>query len=217
MKRSSTRDPGRVAAFSDAVVAVAMTALVLPLLDIQIKSDMTWQDFWGNYGSQLEAFAYGFLITAVFWVVHHKVWLGVYRVTPGLIWVNLGWLLGIILIPFASVATWEVDGFPTLGLQIYAVVMLVTSFFLGLLIYLITSTEQVAGEVTEPTPMWFAMRYAFWWAIVVVAAFVNVRGLGEPLMDWSGLAMVLLGFLRLPRQRKAAAALKADQSQSLAD
>lgn len=198
---SGSRDPGRVAAFSDAVVAVAMTALVLPLLELDFSPITSWPELMDEYGSELSAFFFTFLITAVYWVVHHKYWLRVKRVTKPLIWINMGFLLGIVLTPLAAVANWEIDNDASIGIQFYSVVMMITSLFLGLLMWLITSDAEICGDTTDATPLWFAQRYFVWWLIVTVANFVDFTGIGEAMMRWSGLVIVVLALVGNRRTR----------------
>lgn len=202
------REPGRLAAFCDAVVAVAMTALVLPLLDINVSQYDTFGALWHEYGSEFTAFLASFLVIAIFWVVHHKIWFAVVHVSRALLWSNIAWLLGILVIPFASVATWEVDKTPVLGFKIYAAVMFYTAFWLGIIIYIIGNQESVHREGVVPQPMWFSLRYAAWWLLVLVACLVAPASYGSTLLEWSGPMMFVLGWWRLPSQKRAARELR---------
>ena len=90
-----TRDFDRIAPFTDAVVAVALTALVLPLLDIRIDEEGSWATFFKEYGNELGAFLYGFLIISVYWAVHQRIWGMARHSTAALLWANLLWILGM--------------------------------------------------------------------------------------------------------------------------
>lgn len=209
-KRSGApvREPGRAAAFSDAVVAVAMTALVLPLLDIDFSSVSTLGQLWSAFGDQFSAFLLSFFIIAIYWMVHHKVWFVVRTVTPLLLWLNLLWLLGILLIPFASITIYETEGFPTLGFQLYSAVVFYVSLTLGLMIYLIMSRSELnVGGVVAP-PWWYALRFAFWWLLVFLACLVNAEGLGQYLLEWSAIPMIVLGTWQPASVKRAAAQLR---------
>ena len=198
------RKPERLAAFCDAVVAVAMTALVLPLLDIHMSEFESFGALWAEYGSEFTAFVASFLVIAVLWIIHHKIWIAVEHVTVSLLWANIAWLSGILVIPFASIATWEADKTPVLGFQIYAIVMLYTTFWLGIIIYMIGNRPSVHGPGVVPQPLWFTLRYAGWWLIVMVACFVSPEDYGQTLLEWSAVAMIVLGWYRLPSQKRAA-------------
>ncbi|MDQ1247311.1 MAG: potassium channel family protein [Actinomycetota bacterium] len=188
------RDPGRAAAFSDAVVAVAMTALVLPLLDIDLSSVTTLGALWSKYGGQFSAFLLSFFIIAIYWNVHHKVWFLVRTVTPVLLWINILWLLGIVLIPFTTIAIYEISGFPVLGFQLYSAVVLYISITLGLMIHLIMSRPELNVGGVVASPWWYPLRFAFWWALVFVACLIDAEGLGQYLLEWSAIPLFALGF-----------------------
>ena len=209
-KRSAApvREPGRAAAFSDAVVAVAMTALVLPLLDIDFSSVSNLRQLWSAFGDQFSAFFLSFFIIAIYWTVHHKVWFVVRTVTPQLLWLNILWLLGILLIPFASITIYETKGFPTLGFQLYSGVVFYVSLVLGVMVYLIMSRPELnVGGVVAP-PWWYALRFAFWWLLVFVTCLVNAEGIGQYLLEWSAIPMVVLGNWQPASVKRAAAELR---------
>lgn len=195
------RDPGRAAAFTDAVVAVAMTALVLPLLDVDMSGDTTFGSLWGEYGDQFSAMLLSFVIIAIYWIVHHKVWFLVRSVTTGFLWLNMAWLLGIVLIPFGTVLIYEVDGFPTVGFQIYTGLMFYTSLMLGLIVYLIMNRPSINVGGIVPQPLWYALRLNFWWALVFGACLVDAQGIGQYLLEWSAIPMIALGMWR-PRSMR---------------
>lgn len=88
----------RLNGFSDAVMAVAITLLILTL-DVPKVSDLgelgaklreLWPDFLG--------FLISFLIIGYFWVAHHLMFNYVKRSSPGLLWLNLAFLLFIVVL-----------------------------------------------------------------------------------------------------------------------
>jgi len=190
------RDPGRAAAFTDAVVAVAMTALVLPLLDVDIANDTTLGSLWDQYGNEFSAMLLSFVIIAMFWMVHHKLWFSVRNVTSGFLWINIAWLLGIVLIPFGTVLMTETDGFPTLGYQIYPGLVFYTSLMLGLIVYLITNRPELNTGGIARQPLWYSLRFALWWFFIFAVCVIDAEGVGQYLLDWAAIPMVLLGMWR---------------------
>ena len=202
------REPGRAAAFSDAVVAVAMTALVLPLLDINISGTSTFGSLWDEYGSQFLAMLLSFLLIALFWLIHHKIWFAVRTVNTGFLWLNIGWLLGIVLIPFGTVLMYETNGFPTLGYQIYPGLIFYTSLMLGLIVYMITTRSSIKYANVTPQPLWYALRFAAWWLVVFIACLINAEALGQYFLEWSALPMVLLGIWRPKRVQQQTAKIE---------
>ncbi|HEY2556981.1 MAG TPA: TMEM175 family protein [Diaminobutyricibacter sp.] len=95
----------RLVNFSDAAVAIAITLLVLPLVDIatEITGEHTtiWGLFTANWGTFL-AFAISFVVIARFWMVHHRVFEFVRDYNGALIWLNFLWLASIVFLPFST-------------------------------------------------------------------------------------------------------------------
>lgn len=200
------QEPDRTIAFSDGVVAVAITALVLPLLDTDLGKFTTWGDFWAQTGDQLSACLLSFFLVAIYWLVHHRVWADVRAVSTRLMWLNLLWLLGIVILPFATVGISETgSNFPSVGMQFYAVDLFVVSFTMGLMVYLITNDGQLRHHGVQPVSMAWSMRYTFWWGLVVLGCFVNAERYGQWLLTWSWLPMVALGLADRARASRAPA------------
>jgi uncharacterized membrane protein len=91
----------RVQAFSDGVFAVAITLLVLDLVpppatthDLVAALADRWPDF--------AAFGLSFLTIGIIWVNHHVVFDAVKRVDRPLLFLNLGLLMSIVLLPFST-------------------------------------------------------------------------------------------------------------------
>jgi uncharacterized membrane protein len=91
----------RLILFSDAVVAIAITLLVLPLLDLADHRG-SLSDVFSDGGSQIMVFFISFLVVASFWVNHREVFEGVDRGTPLLTWVDILWLMTIAFLPFPT-------------------------------------------------------------------------------------------------------------------
>jgi uncharacterized membrane protein len=91
----------RVQAFSDGVFAVAITLLVLDLVappadtrDLLAALADRWPDF--------AAFVLSFLTIGIIWVNHHVVFDAVQRVDRPLLFLNLGLLMSVVLLPFST-------------------------------------------------------------------------------------------------------------------
>jgi uncharacterized membrane protein len=95
----------RLVNFSDATVAIAITLLVLPL--VQLAPGIAGSG--GGVGALLDdhldqvlAFGLSFLLIAVFWVPHHRVFELVDDYDGALIGLDLLWLAAVALFPFAT-------------------------------------------------------------------------------------------------------------------
>src|SRR5690348_14514377 len=96
-------DRGRVEAFSDGVLAVAITLLVLNLKIDTGRSDRPSVAFqlrenWPSYA----AYVVSFLVIGVIWVNHHALFAQVVRVDRVLLFLNLVLLMFVTTIPFTT-------------------------------------------------------------------------------------------------------------------
>jgi uncharacterized membrane protein len=93
---------GRILAFSDGVFAIA---ILLLLIDIRLPADTTAV----NLGSALIelwpkylAFLLSFVVIGLYWSAHVRVFREIVRYDQNLIWLNLLFLLFIVVIPFTT-------------------------------------------------------------------------------------------------------------------
>lgn len=105
----------RFGAFTDAVVAMAMTLLILPLMEgvpDSVDPRPPVAEFLDDHQGQLVTFCISFVLVAMFWVLHHRV---VRADTPGSslrTMVNFAWMFTIVLMPVTrrSVGRWPPTG-----------------------------------------------------------------------------------------------------------
>lgn len=122
----------RAKMFTDAVVAIAMTLLILPLLDTvgdaSSAGDTTGDWLAGNAESIL-VFVLSFVIIANFWMSHHRLFARVELVSDALLWISVAWMLTIVWLPVATALTGQLV---SNGLQrgIYIGTMTLTSAIL---------------------------------------------------------------------------------------
>lgn len=93
----------RLLNFTDAIVAVAITVLVLPIVDLRPRSgeSTVWEVMNDNSG-QLVTFAFTFVVVAVMWQVHNRIFAQLTGFDDAIFWLNLGWLLLIAFLPWSS-------------------------------------------------------------------------------------------------------------------
>jgi uncharacterized membrane protein len=97
---SGTAD--RLIFFSDAVVAIAITLLAL---DLPVPAGNTVSEFWASArhnDDRYLAFLISFVVIAIAWGNHHRVFRYADRSDARMRTYNMVWLLVIILIPFAT-------------------------------------------------------------------------------------------------------------------
>src|SRR5438874_1932088 len=89
----------RVEAFSDGVMAILITIMVLELKPPQDPNPTSLASMWPTF------FAYilSFIIIAIYWVNHHQLIHLVTRVDSVILWANMNLLFWISLIPWVTV------------------------------------------------------------------------------------------------------------------
>jgi uncharacterized membrane protein len=104
-----TRDPDRLVLFTDAVVAIAVTLLILPLVEVVTEVAKAQGDHPDDPFAVIRenmpaiwSFVLSFAVIARFWLVHHGVFEHVKAYNNVLVQLNLLWLLCIVVLPFPT-------------------------------------------------------------------------------------------------------------------
>ncbi|MBL1228410.1 DUF1211 domain-containing protein [Enterococcus sp. BWB1-3] len=117
----------RLEAFTDAVIAIIMTILVLELLPPQ--SD-TWSALWGIFHKIL-VYIISFIMLAIYWNNHHHMFQMVHKISGRVLWANNFFIFTLTLMPFAT--AWVGNYLDSLVPQlVYGIVVLLAdaSYFL---------------------------------------------------------------------------------------
>lgn len=141
-------DADRLVYFSDAVVAIAITLLVLPLVDLvpEARREPVAELLSVNYGP-IFAFGLSFAVIARLWMVHHAAFDGIERVGHAVVLVDMVWLLTIVVLPFAAALTGD-KGDDPLTPQIYVGVLAVNLLSMTVLSVL---THRERGDDADET------------------------------------------------------------------
>ena len=102
--------PERLQAFTDAVVAIALTLLILPLMEsVGELGDHggTTAEWLADQRFALLGLALSFLLIAVFWRHHHRIFTQVHKVDNGLLWLTVAWMFTIVWMPVATALSTE--------------------------------------------------------------------------------------------------------------
>jgi uncharacterized membrane protein len=142
----------RLVNLSDAVVAIASTLLVLPLVDSASEiSGSSVGELLAGHGEELLAFGLSFAVICRFWLVHHTLFTRVTGFTPALVWVNFLWLLSIAFLPFPT----ELVSFAGEGSRptstLYVGTMLLTSVASTLMQLIIVRHPEIQAEDVRGT------------------------------------------------------------------
>jgi len=94
----------RLLFFSDAVIAIAMTLLIIEIKAPHIINDSN-AELVKNINELIPkfvSFLVSFFVIAIYWKVHHYLFGFIVKYTDKLIWLNILFLLSIVLMPFSS-------------------------------------------------------------------------------------------------------------------
>ena len=151
------RSAERLIVFGDAVVAIAITLLVLPLAEVPRDGfGRTIHSFTGQLTldiSPLIGFAVSFFVIARFWWGHHQTFASVRRWSWPLLQLNFLWLFTVVLLPAVTAVAFEYDPSVTpLAVAIYIATMLAGSLLLtglSVIVHLDRSVAPAAGDVVS--------------------------------------------------------------------
>ncbi len=134
-------EKNRLEAFSDGVLAIIITIMILELK--QPVSD-GWKDFFALWPTLL-TYALSFLFIAIYWVNHHNIIHMAKRVNYPILWCNIAWLFVMSFIPFATawVGTHPMSFAPVC---LYFSDMLMACLTIHLMIYLIARENGTAKQ-----------------------------------------------------------------------
>lgn len=92
----------RLINFSDAVVAVAITLMVLPLVDLEKVEGESMGDFLSAHMFHWGTFLFTFVIVSKEWRLHTWILDRIEGYDIAVFWLNTLWLAGIVLLPIAT-------------------------------------------------------------------------------------------------------------------
>jgi uncharacterized membrane protein len=148
-------ETGRTEAFSDGVLAIAVTLLVLGLhvpLSNALREPLAvaLAHEWPAYA----AYVTSFLIIGIIWVNHHAVFELVGRVDRSVLFLNLLLLMAVVAIPFATALLSEYllagNGNARIAALVYSAIMLVMSFGFALLYTFIALHPVLLADGVDP-------------------------------------------------------------------
>ena len=164
--------PGRLEAFSDGVIAVIITIMVLEL-HVPGK-EISNLDGLRALLPLLLVYLLSFVQTGIYWVNHHYLVDGLDHVTHAILWANLAFLFCLSLIPFAT--TWIGNrGISPFSVSLYAVTCALPaiSWFV-----LSTAICRTTGQPLAGSPIQQAISTALYLGAVPVSYYSPNAALG---------------------------------------
>ncbi|HWA01271.1 MAG TPA: TMEM175 family protein [Caulobacterales bacterium] len=175
----------RLLAFSDGVIAIIITIMVL---ELRPPHAPTWEAL-RELAPVFLSYVLSFIYIAIYWNNHHHMLYVAKGVNGAILWANMGLLFCLSLVPFATAWMGETEGAP-LPTAIYGVSLILPAFAYLLLQTLLVRSDgpdsTLARAVTSgndwkgklsPVAYALGIALAFWtpqisWALYVLVALV---------------------------------------------
>ena len=140
--KSTSREPDRLLLATDAVVAIAITLLVLPLVELVAEPEPHARDVVTENWPRIWSFVLSFAVITRFWLLHHRTFDHVTRYSRPLVAVNMLWLFTIAIMPFPTgmVGTYGTDHFTA---TLYVATVLASSVCQSALVVVIYRTPAI--------------------------------------------------------------------------
>jgi uncharacterized membrane protein len=126
----------RLEAFSDGVIAIIITIMVL---ELKAPHEPTFEALRPLIPTFL-SYALSFLYVGIYWNNHHHLLHATRSVTGGILWANLYLLFWLSLVPFAT-AWMDENHYAAAPTSIYGAVLLMAAIAYGILQHLIIKSE----------------------------------------------------------------------------
>lgn len=142
----------RLEIFSDGVIAIAITLLVLDIRLPTAKAGGLWHDL-GSHWPTYVAYILSFTVIGIIWVSHHTMFEHIGSTDRGLLFWNLFLLAGVAFVPFPTslLAEYVKEGGSNAhaAAAVYSAAMTVIGFgFLGIWLHLRRHPELLAADAS---------------------------------------------------------------------
>jgi uncharacterized membrane protein len=186
-ERHTERGFDRIVNFSDAVVAIAITLLVLPLVDIvgEVGDSSRLADVAQENIPSFIAFVVTFLVAANFWMVHHRIFERLADYSSGLIWLSFGWLLCMVFLPVPSAVVSEYGFADGAGL-LYCGVMALIALLQSLMAWHASRRPKLLAPDIRPQDLHWT------WSLYYSGVFLGIGVISLWLSHWASWGLLLL-------------------------
>ena len=152
----------RMILFSDAVFAIAITLLIIDLKIPDIPAPVTNQKMSDAVISlipKFTGFVLSFFIIGLYWTIHHRIFGFIIGYTNKLVWLNLIFLFGIVLMPFSTSFYSE---YLLEYLKLPVIFYAINISFLGVMNYIVWKyVSNPQNHLTENLPPLLPQYYSF--------------------------------------------------------
>jgi uncharacterized membrane protein len=95
-------EKNRLEAFSDGVIAIIITIMVLELSVKDLHADASWREQLQELLPKFLSYVLSYIYIGIYWNNHHHLFHSTEKVTGGILWANLHLLFWLSLFPFAT-------------------------------------------------------------------------------------------------------------------
>jgi TMEM175 potassium channel family protein len=181
----------RMIVFSDAVMAVAITLLVL---DLKLPEGISDAQLPGALQASLHGlgvYALSFVVIGLLWMGHHEQFSYIRRVDTTMLWLNLFFLMTIGLIPFVtSVLS---DHGTVLATSLYAGTLVMTSLLSAAMWWYACRDPQLVGDNVTPSVRRAGLLNVLLTGAVFALSIVIANFWSATAAQWSWLLLLLVG------------------------
>jgi uncharacterized membrane protein len=126
----------RLEAFSDGVIAILITIMVL---ELKVPHEATW-DALGEVRPIFLAYVLSFIYLGIYWNNHHHMMHATHHVSGGVLWANLHLLFWLSLVPWATAWMGE-NHFTPIPTALYGMILLAAAIAYYILVLCIIRIE----------------------------------------------------------------------------
>lgn len=170
-RRDRERGFERLLTFVDAIVAIAITLLVLPLVDAVGELDRgdSVRAFLGDHRDLIGAFFLSFLVIASLWQTQHRLLRDVLEGSETVNRLLVLWTLTIVFLPFPTALVAGHGGDQATTKILYVGTMAISSALLGVMSLLVARDDRRGGPAGRPDAVHaFATSVTFVVALLVM-------------------------------------------------
>ncbi|ALG08838.1 hypothetical protein AOZ06_19690 [Kibdelosporangium phytohabitans] len=182
-----SRNPDRLVLFTDAVAAIAITLLVLPLVELANEPLKHPVEVLTHHRDQIGSFVLSFVVIARLWLTHHRMFAHVKRYSNSLVLWNIGWLFTTVLLPFPTELVGRYGG-EHFTVAFYMGTVLASSICLSALTLLIHRDPDIQDPENPLDDQYLASGVAT--TVLIVVALV--LALAVPGVNYFSLLLLLL-------------------------
>ena len=180
----------RFKAFVDAVVAIAMTLLILPLMESVTEAGatkLTTFEFLDEHTGQLMSFLLSFFLIANFWMGHHRQYDEVTAITRPLLLCNVLWMATIVWLPVPTAMLGQMETDPLQRVVYIGTLILTSVTTLIARVYLLQHPELTTASTDR-------IRHGAAADMATIVLFAIALGLGIAIGPVGYFALLLLLF-----------------------